>query len=251
MIALSMAVAAAASTPICTDRPTKANAVCTVPAGRIQVESGLAGWSLARTGGARAEAFTFGATFLKLGLSNRSDIQLGVTPLIRLKSRDGALRNGSTGFGDIQLRYKHRLTAEGAAVQVAAIPFAKLPTASAGFGNGMVEGGLAIPISFAGAVTVTLGPELDLLADVDGRGRHLAVVNLVTVAAPIGPKQTAVGELWSNFNFDPAGTVSQASADGALAYTVTETLQLDAGANLGLTRATPDIELYAGVSLRF
>lgn len=27
--------------PICTDRPTKANSVCTVPAGRVQVESDL------------------------------------------------------------------------------------------------------------------------------------------------------------------------------------------------------------------
>jgi len=32
---------------------------------------------------------------------------------------------------------------------------------------------------------------------------------------------------------------------------VTDDLQLDAGANFGLNRRSPDIELYAGVSKRF
>jgi hypothetical protein len=32
---------------------------------------------------------------------------------------------------------------------------------------------------------------------------------------------------------------------------VNKDLQLDAGANFGLNRQTPDIELYAGVSTRF
>jgi hypothetical protein len=57
--------------------------------------------------------------------------------------------------------------------------------------------------------------------------------------------------LWTATNFDPADTVTQASADAALAYLVNNGLQLDAGANLGLNRNTPDIELYAGFSVRF
>jgi len=35
----------AEETPICTDRPTKANAVCTVPVGKWQLESSAAGWA--------------------------------------------------------------------------------------------------------------------------------------------------------------------------------------------------------------
>jgi hypothetical protein len=41
------------------------------------------------------------------------------------------------------------------------------------------------------------------------------------------------------------------SADGAVAYLVRDDLQLDAGANFGLNKQTPDIELYAGISKRF
>ena len=65
------------------------------------------------------------------------------------------------------------------------------------------------------------------------------------------PRLTLAGELWSNLNFDPAGTLRQASADAALAYAVSNDLQLDAGANLGLNANTPDIEVYVGTSIRF
>ena len=51
-------------------------------------------------------------------------------------------------------------------------------------------------------------------------------------------------------NFDPADTVTLASADAALAYTVNATTQLDIGANFGLTKYTADAELYVGISLR-
>lgn len=238
--------------PICTDRPTKANAVCTVLPGKLQVESGLAGWSLTDGGGARTEVLTVGATFAKIGLSDRSDLQIGVTPLVRASVEAGGSRNRLSGFGDVVVRYKHRLTRDDAKAQVGIIPFIKIPTAKGGIGNGKVEGGIAVPIAFAiGKASLTFGPEADLLADADGKGRHAAVINLVNVGLPIADRLTLYGELWSNFNFDPDGTLHQASADAALAYLVTDRLQFDIGANAGLTEDTPDIEVYAGISTRF
>lgn len=253
MLAVSAAGAAEGQeAPICTDRPAKANAVCTVPAGRVQIESTGIGWSLTDVGSTRAELLTIGASVAKIGLGDRSDLQIGFTPYAELTVRDRA-RSRVSGVGDVVLRYKHRLTGAEAPVQLSLIPFVKLPTAADGLGNGRLEGGLAVPVSFAlaGPVTMTLGPELDLLADADGQGRHLALVNLVNISAPIAPRVTLAGELWTNFNFDPAGTVEQASLDAALAYAVSDDLQLDLGANAGLTRDTPDLEVYAGVSLRF
>lgn len=247
-----MAAAAAALPPICTDRPTKANATCTVPKGALQVESGLATWSITKTGGLRTEMLSVGSTVVKVGLSDRSDLQLGLTPLVRLRQRSGGERTRRSGFGDLVVRYKHRLTGDDAPVAVGVIPFVKLPTARRGLGNRKVEGGLAVPVSMAaGKATVTFGPELDLLADADGRGYHLALVNLVNIAAPIAPRITLAGELWSNVNADPGGTLKQASADAALAIALSDRLQLDAGVNLGLTRDTPDTEFYAGLSTRF
>jgi hypothetical protein len=112
---------------------------------------------------------------------------------------------------------------------------------------------VAIPVSFmlARQVTMTLGPELDALADYRGKGRHLALVNLVNVSAPIAARLSLSGELWSNVGFEPGGTIRQASADVALAFAVSNEAQFDVGANLGLTSATPDFEGYVGLSLRF
>ena len=250
---LMLAAETAALPPICTERPSKANATCTAPVGHLQIETSLAGWSLTKADGARTDVVSVGSTFARVGLSGSSEIQVGVTPYARVVVKDGGTRNEASGFGDVTIRYKQRLTGPDAPVQVALLPFVKLPTAKHDLGNGKVEGGIAIPVSFAlaGPVSMTLGPEVDLLADSDGHGRHAAIVNLVNVSGPIAPRLTLAGEIWTNFNFDPAGTVKQASADAALAYAVSDNLQLDAGANFGLTRETADVETYAGLSVRF
>jgi hypothetical protein len=255
LLGLSIAVPAQArdEAPICTDRPTKANAVCTVPTGVVQVETGAVGWTLTRGNGGRTELFTVASSFAKVGLSDRSDLQIGLTPFAELTSRAGGSSSRASGFGDLVVRYKHRLTRANAPVQLAIVPFVKLPSAAEGLGNGEVEGGIAVPISFAvaGPVTMTLGPELDLLADADGSGRHVALVNLINLSLPVSPRLTIVGELWTNLNLDPAGTVEQASADAAIAYSLSKSLQLDLGGNIGLTREAPDFEIYAGLSFRF
>lgn len=239
--------------PICTDRPTKGNGVCTVPVGKWQLESAAIGWSRTEADASETKVLTLGSSVLKLGLSERSDLQVGFTPYVHAETRAGSARSTVSGLGDLTVRYKHRLTRDSAPVQVGVIPFVKLPTANGDIGNGKVEGGLAVPIavSTGSPVTVVLGPELDLLADADGDGRHAALVNLVNFSGPIADGLTLAGELWTMTNFDPARTVTLASADAALAYVVTNRLQIDGGANFGLNDDTPDVELYAGLSFRF
>ena len=246
---LLLAMAAVELPPICADRPAKANGTCTVPVGHVQVEAGLVGWSLVKVAGTRTTVLTLAPTTIKYGLTSSSDLEVAVTPSAKMQVKHGA---SVSGFGDTLLRYKQRLTTEAASVQVALIPFVKVPTARHAMGNGKVEGGLAVPISFSlpKGVTMTLGPEADLLADADGHVGHLGIINLVNIAGPVAPRLTLAGELWSNFNVDPAGTARQASADASLAYAVSSNMQLDAGANVGLTSDSPDLELYGGLSVR-
>lgn len=90
------AIAAAEESPICTDRPTKANAVCTVPAGKFQLKAEPIGWVRTDTGGAETEMLAMAASVVKLGLSDRSDLQLGFTPFLRVTTKEnGGLRNAS------------------------------------------------------------------------------------------------------------------------------------------------------------
>ena len=76
-------------------------------------------------------------------------------------------------------------------------------------------------------------------------------MQLIDLGIAATPQLSLTAELWGSWDWDPAGTTRQYSADGAVAYLLSNSIQLDAGANFGLNRNTPDVELYAGVSKRF
>ena len=116
---LAAAPALAETAPICADRPAKANATCTVPPGDWQLETGLADWLRLDSGGTRTDTLVLGSSVLKLGLTERSDLQLGIVPCVRVSTGGDHV----SGIGDVTLRYKHRLTGEAAAVQLAVLPY--------------------------------------------------------------------------------------------------------------------------------
>lgn len=239
---------------ICPDRPSKSTGPCTVSAGRVQVETGLVDWARSNSGSGDVELTSIGSSLIKYGLANRADVEIGITPLVLLDVDDGAAHVHRSSVGDTLIRMKYRLTRDSSPVQVAIDPFVKLPTANRRIGDGKVEGGVVVPVSAPVSrtgVTVTIDPELDIVADADDVGRHLAMLQVVNLAAPLSSNLSVSAELWGSWNWDPAATVRQLSADGSLAWLVSTSLQLDAGANLGLNRATPDVEIYSGISVRF
>jgi hypothetical protein len=247
------AAAAPAQPALCTDRPSKANATCTVPAGKVQLETDLVNWTRTDAGGVRTDFILYSNPTLKYGLTSRADIQFNIAPYEELRTHVAGATAKLGGVGDLYVRLKDRVTADSSKVQIALIPFVKIPTARRGLGNREVEGGLAVPIAVTlpDSFTLTFGPEADLLSDANHPGRrHFNIVNLVNLSKAVG-KVTLIGELWSDWNFDPAGPVRQYSADLAIAWLALPRLQLDAGANFGLNRDTPDAQVYVGLSTRF
>jgi Putative MetA-pathway of phenol degradation len=240
--------------PICADRPGKATSACTVPLGHWQVETGLADWTLQKGAGERDTTLVLGETTVKYGLTDGTDIELDVTPWQRATSRFGGMHESASGIGDVNLILKQRLTSGDAPVQVIAMPMVKIPTANHRVGNGKWEGGLLFPIAYAipkTPLSLGLTPELDWVADGDGHGHHLAMQQVASLGWAATDKLNLAAEVWSAWDWDPTGTTRQASADGSVAYLLSNDVQLDAGANFGLNRATPDVELYGGISKRF
>ena len=254
LLATSATASAADEQPICADRPGKATSACAVPAGHWQVETALADWTLQKGGGERDTSLVIGETTLKYGLTDRSDIEVDVAPWQRATSRGPGLRQSASGFGDIKVIYKQQLTAATAPVQVSLYPYVKVPTANHRLGNGKWEGGLLIPIGYAipkTPLSIGLTPEVDWVADADGHGHHVAMVQVASLGLQATDKLNVSAELWGAWDWDPAGTTRQASADASVAYLLTNDMQLDAGANFGLNHQTPDVEVYAGLSKRF
>jgi hypothetical protein len=189
LLALSSAAAAGGGDEgICADRPSKSTGTCTVPEGRFQIETGLIDWTHDRSAGETTDLTVLGSSLLKYGVSDRADVELGVTPLELLRVHGSERRERASSFGDTLLRVKYRLTRDGAPVELALDPFVKLPTANHRLGNGKVEGGLVAPISAElgkSRLTVSLDPELDLLADEDRHGRHLSMTQVFNLGASL------------------------------------------------------------------
>ncbi|HEY3697281.1 transporter [Phenylobacterium sp.] len=250
MLQAAPAGAAPATRDLCPDRPGKGTPACILDAGRLQLEVGLADAARDRQGGTTTWNEAYGAFELRYGLTRTADLHLSASPWLVERTQGAARRSGA---GDVVLAVRQALTdPDGAGVQFALQPFVSAPAATHGFGAGGWQGGViaAVAVPLSGGTSLGLSPELDVVRDAGGGGTHLAWGGAAGVSWGFGP--AALGaELWARRDEDPAGSGAQASFDLSAAWTLGEDLQLDAGANAGLTHATPDAEVYLGVSRRF
>jgi hypothetical protein len=243
---------------LCTDRPTKSTGPCTVDAGHWQLEADVYNITSQTAGGVTTVTQVFTNPTLKLGVTNTLDLEINVAPYEQVSTHDSAtgVTQTADGVGDLFLKAKLSLLGDdGGNVGMALEPYVKVPTAPAGVGNGEVEGGVIAPLSFSLPMNwqLVIDPEADVLANAAGPGRHLNTSGLLSFGYPATKTVTVSLEIWGDANFDPSGDVYQASADFGAAWIPANapTFQLDGGVNLGLNRATPGVQAYAGVSQRF
>lgn len=242
----------------CADRPTKSTGTCTVDAGHWQIESDLYNYTQQTTDGVTTTTRLFTNPTLKLGLTNTWDIELNIAPYEQVSTYDKATGKtvSADGVGDLYVRTKVNLLGDdGGDVAIAIEPFVKVPTAATGVGNGALEGGVLAPLMFnlPDNWQLSLDPELDVLADAVGPGRHLNAISLVSLGYPVTKQITVFAEVWGDLNFDPLGTTFQDSFDIAAAWIPAKApnFQLDGGLNFGLNHETPGVQAYVGVSRRF
>ena len=234
----------------CAERPGKATPPCIVDKGHLMLEVGLADAVFERGSGTHEDTYGFAATELRFGLSKRVEIGAEWTPAIVEHNSGEASRSG---VGDVVLDLKAALTnPDEDGLAISAQGFVTAPTATHGQGAGGWTGGVRLPISapLGPSTDFGLAPEVDVARDAAGGGTHLAWAGAIGVSHGFGPMTLGV-ELWGQIDDDPADRTYEASADLTAAYAVGDNAQLDAGVSLGLNRATPDVEVYAGIARRF
>jgi hypothetical protein len=238
--------------PICPDRPGRGTSACTLGDGRAQAELGLFDDSFQHRSGITTDSDNVGSLLLKWGVSDRMDVEAGMALYQEQRVHDasGTMRMG--GIGDLFLHAKYNPLATDGVFALVLDPFLKLPTAGGGVGNGAVEGGLVLPMSYdlGHSWSLAMTPEADIQRNAVGGGYHANLVDVVGLGKSFGPFSLGA-EVWSSQNLDPAGTVSQYSFDLDAAWLAGNDTQLDGGVNIGLNRATPDLEFYFGISRRF
>jgi hypothetical protein len=193
---------------------------------------------------------------LKVGLTSQVDLELqfnGYTSTRVLDPSTGSTLSQADGAGDFVIRTKINLFGnDSGAVALALIPYVKLPTTAPTLGNNQVEGGVIAPLSIklpAGFV-LTLMPEVDVLRNANDSGKHTNFVGVLDLGYSVTDRLTVFAEVYGAAGTD-AHTPPAYTADAAVAYLLTDTIQFDAGVNVGLNRDTPNLQLYSGISQRF
>ncbi len=239
-----------------TDRPDLTESPITVDAGWWQVESDIVTYTRDhdKSGGSDVKASALGlATInLKVGLTNNIDLQTVLEPWTRVKVDDkiNSIHGSVSGFGDITSRLKINFWGnDGGKTAFALMPFVKWPTNQHGLGNDSVEGGLIVPLAISLPAGWDLGvmTEIDIVRNDADDGYTGEWVNTVTLGHDITEKVGGYLELATTLTHGR----DLASFDCGLTYGVTRDVQLDCGVNLGLTKATDDVTVFAGVSVRF
>jgi len=240
------------------DRPPKADSAYTVDAGHFQYETDLLNYSQTNIGGVTTRLYQAADPVLKLGLTNWADFELqfnGYQNLTATSNATGAVVGRASGFGDVFLKSKINLFGnDGGTAALAIIPYVKLPSNSPLISNGAVEEGLIAPLQLTlpKDFGMTLMSEIDGLKNANDNGRHANFVDLINLNHPVpGIKNLSVAiELFSSVGTDP-NTPPVYTFDTALIYLLTPNVQLDWGADFGLNRAAPAVQIFMGLSQRF
>jgi hypothetical protein len=241
------------------DRPDRTESAYTVDAGHFQAEMDLVNYTLDRSPSdhsfTRFTAWNIAPINLKAGLCNRADVQLVFDSYVEEMTEDLAtgVEERNRGVGDLKARFKFNLWGnDQGRTAMALMPFVKFPTASSGLGNGSVEGGLILPLAVALSERWTFAgmAEVDVNRDATGDGHHAEYGGTVELAGDLVGRLGGYLEFFAMASTEPdaewVGTV-----DVGFTFGVTKDFQVDAGVNIGVTRAADDFQPFIGLTYRY
>lgn len=236
-----------------TDRPDKTESAYSVDAGHFQHETDILNFTYDSEGGDSSTSFFALAPNLKVGLTNRSDLQIVLQPYnySREDSRGGPSSTKHALFLDPLVRLKVNLWGNDSGDTVGSImPYLKLPTNRSSLGNNSLEGGLMalMGVSLSDTWSMGLQTQVDFVQTEDSDDYHYEFLNSVTFGTSLTDTIGTYGELWTMHT--PEGA-PQATGDIGFTYSPIENTQFDAGVNTGLTDASDDINPFIGISQRF
>ena len=239
-----------------TDRPDLTESAYTVDAGWWQVELDISAYTHERDthdgADTTASSLSYGNMNVKVGLTPDIDLQtvFSVYSIDRENDRIAHTSDRASGFGDITSRLKINLWGnDGGATAFALMPYVKWPTNQNHLGNHSVEGGLIAPLAVSLPAGWGMGvmTEFDIVRNRLDDGYRLDWVNSITFSHEIAGNLGGYVEVFTLLTDGP----DIASFDCGLTYGIGDHVQVDCGANIGITRATEDYTIFTGLAFRF
>lgn len=246
-------VAAAAMAPrreMSTDRPDSTESPYTVEPGFAQLEMSFASREQDRDDGVRTTAWAAAPFNLRVGMTRDFEAGLMFVPWQRVieRSADGT-RTARDGVGDVSVRGKWNLRGnDDPGPGVGLMLDVTFPTAPRQFGPRKVEAAATVPVAFEMGGGWSGGAMTSLQLGRNEQGaRRPQFFNTLTAGRDLARGFGAFVELASLSGQGP----HILTFNGGLTHAVHADLQLDAGVNVGVSNAAPDVLWFAGVSRRF
>ncbi len=239
------------------DRPDITESPITVDAGHVQLELSFLDYRRddRTSDNTEFEAWTVGATNIKFGLLHNVDLQFVFDAYTDEDTFDEAAGTASSaqGFNDIQFRLKINLWGnDGGETAFAVMPFIQLPVGSDELTSDHVEGGLIFPFGteLGDGWGLGLMAEVDWVYDQDDGNYDTDFVHTAVlgheIMGPLGGYVEYVGIISGDGDSDYQSLIGT-----GLTYALSADVVLDVGANFGLTKAAEDVNVFAGVTVRF
>ena len=224
------------------DRPGISFSTTTLPPGSVAWEQGLPDFQRDRSDGLRTTRYSAN-TNLRLGLTDRLELQVANAPFNYLETRGNGTRDSAHGAGDLGLALKAALPAPDGAFSWAAMAGVGLDTGSRAFTAGAREYTLGVTLGYD--LSATTGAALLLQAtESDGQRGYLWSPSVGFV----------LDERWSAYveaGFAGGDGPDTEVAGGGVTWMATPTVQLDASLDFGLDEDAPDLQGGIGVSVYF
>ena len=244
------------------DRPSQSDGPFTIDAGHLQVELAFANYTFDSHNPERApvriDQWNPLPAVVRIGVTDRVEVDLQYDSYLNVRTRDRTTRPLQTttmsGFGDLTLRSKINLWGnDGGTTALAVLPALKIPTNTAGLGNHSVEGNVQIPFNLNLPADFKLGLESGIGFVRNSEDTHYVAQFLnaavLSHALLIKALQGYV-EFYSEVDTGHGIPVS-GQVDVGLTYQIGNNVQIDGGCNIGVTRAAPDYQPFAGLAVRF
>jgi hypothetical protein len=234
------------------DRPNVTDAPYTVDPGHFLLELGIFEYTRDHNKQFQLDGFAFGDTNVRLGVTSYAEIDLLFTAYAYLQTRDTVTGENlkQSGFSDLTLRSKINFFGnDGGPFAIGLIPFVTFPTGANGIGNRGFAGGIGVPVQFALPAGFQLGIESTVQTVHDpGGGSHFEYPNSISIGHQITKKLSTYLEFATDVGAAEGwiGTV-----DTALVYQPVNNWQLDAGVNIGVTRAANGLFTFVGAAWRY
>jgi hypothetical protein len=238
------------------DRPNVTNGPYTVDPGHWQLEVGLFEYTRDRynSDGVRLDSFAAGDTNIRLGLTSYAEVDFLFTAYTCILTTDKVtgIHSQQSGFSDLTVRSKINLFGDdGGFFAIGLIPSLTLPSGADGIGGRGFAGGVGLPVQFNLPADFQLGMEGTVQTIHEpGGGSHFDYLNSVSLTHPITKKLSTYVEFATDIS-TAAHSSWIGTVDTALVYQPVNNWELDAGVNIGVTKAANDLFTFIGAAWRY